>query len=345
MTTIGVVIATRGRASILRTLQSISYQGLYKGDDILVVGDGLNAPTRDIVEVFGPPFRYIATGQTGDWGHSQVNYGIKKVGGDVVVIQDDDDIFAPRAFEQIRWLYSEHPGVPMIGRTKTPTLGLLWSEPGTKTLLDGHCLVAPNDKEKLGYFAADYSGDQCYIAKTVQHYAEINWVDRVWTLTRPTWKITPSRSPAPSAYADAFHDEFVYRLPSVEGRETKGLKDWSWVFYTEDRVPPHPAAALRMFEDGDRLWATMAYCDNSVLEDVVEFAAWAGQGRDVWFGTCADDPELIAVLVKKGFQDHMMGKKNADFVLSWPPKWFPFHVLHEIRDENGVHLPDWRDQW
>lgn len=347
--TIGIIIATPGRASLYRTLRSIAYQGLLPGDDILVVGDGFHEPTKRLVEAFGPPFRYVATERTRDWGHSQLTWGLKHVRGDIVTYQDDDDIYLPRALEEMRRLMVEHPDAPMIGRVKTPMWGLLWHEPGMKSLLDGHCLVAPNDKKKLGYVAHEYHGDQVYISTTIEHYPTINWVDRVWTLTRPTWKLFPRRGDAPPAYQQNFDREFVERLPSVAGRPHQGPNDWMWVFTSQERGPQHPVAALKLFEDEGQTWAVMSYVPSDdaqeVIEELVEFAAWAGQGADVSFGTLATDEEIIVELKKKGFKEHMTGKTLHDYSMEWPPKWFPFQVAVEIVDDAGVHVPDWRDKY
>jgi len=58
----------------------------------------------------------------------------------------------------------------------------------------------------------------------------------------------------------------------------------------------------------------------AVVTEVVEFASWAAQGRELWFGTLADDEEIITALHARGFQDHMLGKKTHDYTLAWPPK-------------------------
>lgn len=349
--TIGVIIATPGRASLYRTLRSILYQGLIAGDDVLVVGDGFHRPTKDLVEAFGPPFRYIATQPTRDWGHSQTNFGLKRVKGDVVIYQDDDDIFLPRAFEEIRRIYEQMPGRPMIGRVKTPLWGLLWNQPGTKTLLDGHCMVVPNDKTKLGFMTLDYNGDQAYISTNLEKYDGINWVDRVWTLTRPTWKLFPRRA-AVEQYSLAditkkwLHDDMVKRMPALADRLPVGPDDWLWWFESEEG---DLHAAVRLYEEDGNAHATIAYIPGTadeVVEELVEFAAWAAQGLNCWFYTTGEEPEgLLKALAAKKFEDHVVLPTRRDFVMEWPPKWFPYQLAVEITDAHGVRVPDWRDRW
>lgn len=350
---IGVVIPTPGRASLYRTLRSIAYQGLQQGDDILIVGDGFHQATKDLVDAFGSPFRYVATRATHDWGHSQLSWGVKRVKGDVLIYQDDDDIFLPRAFEEIRRLMSEFPAKPLIGRVKTPYRGLLWAKPGLETLLDGHCIVVPNNKEKLGYFTADYLGDQCYISTCLDYYDGMNWADRVWTLTRPTWKMFPRRVDRTSSlwttYAEMLYYGMEERLPDITTRPLNGPNDWFWLFFSQERENDRPLAAVKLYEDGRRVWATVAYIVTAdmqgTIEEIVEFCAWAGQGQNIWFGALTDDEEIIEVLHKKGFEDHAIGSTLSDFVLEWPPKWFPSLPDVELRDADGMHVPDWRDKW
>ena len=105
MKTLGIVISTPGRRTLSRTLASILYQKAGV-EDVLVVGDGFDLATRDLVEFYADepfrlPCRYVATAKTRDWGHSQVNYGLQHVRGDYVTNQDDDDIYLPRAIEEV----------------------------------------------------------------------------------------------------------------------------------------------------------------------------------------------------------------------------------------------------
>jgi len=345
--TIGVVIATPGRASLYRTLRSILYQGLVVGDDVLVVGDGFHQATKDLVDAFGPPFRYIATQATRDWGHSQSNYGFKHVKGDMVVYQDDDDIFLPRAFDEMRRLFAANPDRPMIGRVKTPLWGLLWHEPGTKTLLDGHCMVVPNDKAKLGFMTLDYNGDQAYISTCIERYKAINWVDRVWTLTRPEWKLFPTRHQPLTKYMPPdkmkLYSDMTLRLIAVIGKLDM-TDDYTWWFHDDAGALQ---GAVRIFEASGSAHATVAYNDGAYAKELVEFAAWSAQGLDCTFYSRGDDedPALIEALHGCKFEDHVVLPTNRDYTMYWPPKWFPFQVAVEITDGRGVRVPDWRDRW
>lgn len=294
-------------------MNSIVYQGLVPGDDVLVVGDGYHKATAELVEMMGKPFRYVATEKTRDWGHSQVNYGLKHVGGDWLLLQDDDDIFLPRAFDEARHIISklESPR-PVIGRVMTPYLGILWTEPGREPL-DGHCLLVPNDKEKLGYVGLEYEGDQTWLATNMTAYETYSWADRIWTLTRPTGKLWPRRmgiatyrcfSPPPlwESCAWNFHrdqggvwsEEYVATL----------IMDW---WDTNGEV--HWGAQLSRVSD----------VTDEEFREIIEFAAWAGQGTDVWFLV---DESRAEVMNAAGYQFHQTKGSWMEFVFEWPPHRF-----------------------
>jgi glycosyltransferase involved in cell wall biosynthesis len=327
---IGVVIATPGRRSIFRTLQSIMYQGLQQGDDILVVGDGDHEPTRVLVKTLGHPFRYEATKVTRTWGHDQLNHGVKKVGGDVLIYQDDDDIFAPRAFDEIRRLAVHFPNVPILGRVKTPHWGILWQKAAPDALLDGHCLVVPNVKEKLGYFTREYTGDQAWIKTCLEKYEEVYWADRVWSLTRPTWLLYPHRAlpgliKNTEPYSENFWREIRDRLgPDLEGREFNGENDWAWYFFQPGLGSLAPVAAIKMYQDDKRMIAAMSFVPGAepFLGELAEFAAWAAQGLDCWMFVREGDHEVIEVLTQKGYQSHGTRNGITEYIHDWPPKFF-----------------------
>ena len=109
--TIGVYIPTAGRDSLRRTLHSISQQRLIPGDEVLVIGDGPVPSAEALCKEFGEPFRYLEGPHTSDWGHSQANMALHNghMSADLLVAQDDDDIFLPRAFEAIRAVGTKNP--------------------------------------------------------------------------------------------------------------------------------------------------------------------------------------------------------------------------------------------
>jgi glycosyltransferase involved in cell wall biosynthesis len=328
MTTLGIVISTPGRRSLARTLQSIHYQ---RGsvEDVLVVGDGFHGPSKELCAVFadlGLPVRYQATEQTRDWGHSQVNYGFAHVKGDYVTYQDDDDIYLPRALEEMSRLASELESPrPILGRVKTPNHGLLWQSTGQTAVLDGHCLVAPNDKLRLGWMDSTYNGDQCLIHTTIRNYKELAWTDRVWTLTRPHWTLMPW---------------------CQYGSEQVGW--WEWIFNPVGEVVTPPRATLKMEKvlDGDRMIAMLSQYAPDIthdeLREIAQFAVYAAQGNDVRFAFDPGSP-IEHALIDENYAEHY----TTEYAHDWPPDfWFPVPSFTHIMNEAGEPIDDWRsDVW
>jgi glycosyltransferase involved in cell wall biosynthesis len=337
---LGIIISTPGRASLYRTLHSIFYQQA-PVEDVLIVGDGHHEGTSDLVCLLadsGYPVRYIATEKTRDWGHSQLNYALKHVRGDYVVVQDDDDIFLPRALNEMARLVSEFesPRV-LMGRIKTPNHGLLWQQAGPKAVLDGHCMVAPNDKRRLGWFDPAYNGDQCFIHTTVRNYKNISWADRVWTLARPHWKLWPSQ---------------MLEVPS-------GV--WAVDFYRSDDIGPFATpgisrygriATLASSSDGDRhmVRATRREETPTIEEwrEIAEYAVWAGQGKDCWLRIVdADEPLLEQALLVANYKEHVRTDDFVEYTHDWPADFWPVKApFTHLVDALGNEVPDWRsDCW
>lgn len=303
-TTIGCVIATPGRRSLVRTLNSIQYQGLIEGDDVLVVGDGFHEPTKEIVEAFGPPFRYIATEKTRDWGHSQQNYGLQHVRGDWLLLQDDDDIFLPRAFDEARAIVAklETPR-PVIGRVITPFLGILWTAP-QKEPLDGHCLLVPNDKAKLGYFGNEYAGDQRWLSSNLEAYDTYTWADRIWTYTRPSMTLWP--------ILGMWRAGEMYTFDFNRGKDAP---DANWVVRLFLFFAP-------MHETWRVGWLKSAHATHDELLEVAQFVAWAGQGTDVEVILLRTQRDEIAAFREAGFKTHVEAPEHVELVYEWPPRRF-----------------------
>ena len=331
MPTIGVFIPTPGRKSLVRTVHSIKTQRLIPGDDILIVGDGHDEWTHNYIKSVGPPFRYIAIPQTRDWGHSQDNYGMQNVGGDVIVAQDDDDIFAPRAFEEIRQAVIQYPNRPIMARVKTPFLGVLWTQPAVPPF-DGHCLIIPNNKEKLGYWGPQYDGDQDYMRTSVEPYSGCGWLDKVLSITRPTWKLWP--------YPVEYSDIPILRIIRNSCREfmTKNTSlisageqeewwtnldqenNWYWIFYNETFTEPVGFVGLNRRED--KMFATYGllprWRGKGLGAELVEFSQWAAQD-ELTIEVRTDNIRAVKLYQKMGFREHWSLNGIMEMWSPWPP--------------------------
>ncbi len=334
MKTLGIFIATPGRRSLWRTLHSIAYQRA-PVEDVLVVGDGFHEPTAELVEsaqaVLGLPVRYIATRKTRDWGHTQQNYALQHVRGDYLIYQDDDDIFVPRALTEAARLADglETPH-PLIGRIKTPKLGPLWQVAKPEdACLDGHCLLVPNDKKRLGWFTSDYNGDQCYIHTTLRNYKEVGWTDRFWTLTRPHWTLWPV-----SCSQSLFDENWACTLRRDDSSGIDGVMIACVYFRREP--------------DCDRYTAGIdTYTELTLDEyqDIAEFLVYAAQSKDIWIRIKPQQETLFQALTARNYKEHYRTDKFIELTHDWPPDfWPPIEPFNQLSySDSGNVLPDWRD--
>jgi len=331
MRSLGIFIATPGRASLWKTLASIAYQGA-PVEDVLVVGDGFHKATAELVEVASSalklPVRYVATEKTRDWGHTQQNYALQHVKGDYLIYQDDDDIFVPRALTEAAKLVSEFRDPhPLVGRVKSPRLGLIWPTPGT--VLDGHCIVVPNDKKKLGFFTSDYNGDQGYIRHCLAAYEECSWTDRIWTLTRPHWNLIP--------------------MWASEGACTWACDLWRGRGGVIFESGPVATVLLEQDEETDRYFATVNSHNHGIMvheyKEIAEFIMYAAQSKDVWIKTKRSEGALALGLRASNFKEHSQTTDYTEFTHDWPPDfWEPVKPFNELfNPDNGQRLTDWRD--
>jgi hypothetical protein len=328
--TLGIFIATPGRSSIWRTLHSIAYQRA-NVEDVLVVGDGYHEATDKLIEIardaLNIPVRYVATTKTRDFGHTQQNYALKHVRGDYLLYQDDDDIFLPRALGECVKLVSElETPRPLLGRIKAPRFGLLWQQAGDSAVLDGHCIVVPNDKRKLGWFNNTYNGDQCYLHTCLRNYKEVAWTDRIWTLARPHWTLWP-------------------------GTAVRGGNVWACDFYRDD-CGVHGAeviANVSLVADAEcdlfhTTINTRVPCTVQEYQEIAEFLVYAGQSKDIWIKVHPSEVDLLRALKACNFTEHQEYKDSIELTHSWPPDfWEPSPPFNKLMDGDGNLLPDWRD--
>lgn len=328
---LGIFIATPGRKSLWKTLQSIAYQGA-PIEDVLVVGDGFHRATAELVEVavdaLKLPVRYIATEKTRDWGHTQQNYALQHVRGDYLVYQDDDDVFVPRALTEMVKLVSEFRSPhPLVGRIKSPLFGLIWCTPGN--VLDGHCIVVPNDKKRLGFFTSAYNGDQGYIRHCLAAYEECSWTDRIWTLCRPHWNLIPMH---------ATERHLTWTCDLYRGRDGVIFENC-------------PIATVLLERDTmtDRYFAMISSLSASIMvheyQEIAEFIMYAAQSRDVWIRTKRSEGALALGLRAANFKEHAQTTDYTEFTHDWPPDfWPPVEPFNELfNPDNGQRLNDWRD--
>lgn len=189
---LGVFMATQGRYSLERALHSIRSQKLQHGDEVLVVTDGKCPAVEKMVQGIGPPFRCLEGPKTRDWGHTQCNMAMRLLHTDFIVGQDDDDIFAPRAFEAIRPLLSEHASTGHVFRYASPAHNIIPEEAASSSAtFDGHCFVIPTfDLENVN-FDHTHAGDQHFKNSIVDKFGmeNLQFHEEIISIGRPGWAL------------------------------------------------------------------------------------------------------------------------------------------------------------
>lgn len=204
--TITVHVSTLGRETLMRLLDSIADQRLIEGDEVYVVvdraitgGGGPHEPikwpggmpaqcvgdtpetyaeticptcmTVAVYNTFGLAAKFGALHHEDHcWGHPQRNWLLDKElsGGDLIVANDDDDVFNPGAFDAIRSRAQSNPGRVLLFRFTTVGREVLW-KPGEfrESRYGGHGIVVPNVAGKIGRWGRRYAGDWDYITSTI----------------------------------------------------------------------------------------------------------------------------------------------------------------------------------
>lgn len=103
------------------------------GDEVLVIGDGYQARAERLVESArdaGLNARYVSHGPTRNFGNAQRTFALGMVHGDYVSFLDDDDVYAPEAFTQIRKAIVAEPGQLFFFKTVAPWGEVVWTDAG-----------------------------------------------------------------------------------------------------------------------------------------------------------------------------------------------------------------------
>jgi glycosyltransferase involved in cell wall biosynthesis len=178
-----------------RCLDSIAPQlGPY--DEVLVIGDTLDGPLPSVEALirqnYDSRFRYLAHDAGHHcWGHCQLNYGLAFAKGDWIHANDDDDIWTPGAAQAMRAGILGSGGQPLLFRFVSYVNRMpIWIERGRfeRNWIGGHCLVYPNDPDRMGHYADIYNGDFDMLESTVNFYGgpeQAVWREEILCIARP----------------------------------------------------------------------------------------------------------------------------------------------------------------
>lgn len=163
---LSVIVPTTGRASLGRTLDSITSQ-LRPGDELIVRPD-----------------------RTGDWGATPRAEGQRQATGDYLLWMDDDDAYLPGALDRVRAALRQNPGRPHLFRMRRDG-GVNDTLPHVEEVREGQVstqmFCVPNDPPRLGVWGARYAGDYDFISSTLALYPPgvLVWRDEVIAVWRP----------------------------------------------------------------------------------------------------------------------------------------------------------------
>ena len=193
--TISIIIPTKGRPSLARTLLSIKPQ-ISPDDEVVTVSDGPQPAARDIVAAMGPPFRFIHGPTTNQWGHAQRTIGMMAANGNYLAFMDDDDIYLPGALDAMRKAIAETDGGLILFRMKHHE-DVFWRKPRIWLgNVSTQMILLQNDPSRFGEWKPHptmpkgQGGDYIFISETASKWPREKIVFReevIAQLTQHNW--------------------------------------------------------------------------------------------------------------------------------------------------------------
>lgn len=181
---VSIIIPTIGRPSLEALLDSIPTDEHDPLLEVVIIGDSHACDFKAAIEIAHERFDrprlrwYTHDGGKHAWGHPQRNYGMLKASGEWLVFSQDDNIFAPDAFEVIAQAIRAQPYPrPLLFKIMTWQSGVVWRNPRlAEGDIDADCIVVPNLATKLGQWGERYNGDYDFILSTYNLW----WGDVAW---------------------------------------------------------------------------------------------------------------------------------------------------------------------
>jgi glycosyltransferase involved in cell wall biosynthesis len=181
---LSVIVPTIGRETLAATLASAAAQ-LEGGDEVVVVGDGLQPRARALFEAgrtLGPQWRYVEHGSPDEFGNAQRNAGIRLASGHYLLFIDDDDIYADGALAAVRAAIAAAPGRSFV--FKMDNYGdLLWRLPRfTYGDVGTPMFVCPNLRGALPHWTGS---DYDWATAVAARHGEPVWREELVAIVRP----------------------------------------------------------------------------------------------------------------------------------------------------------------
>jgi len=153
--TFSVIIATKGRESLIDTIASVVSQTV-PGDEVLIDVNRL------------------------PWGNRAKQRQMEKAKGDWLLFIDDDDAYVPGAFEVVRSKLTTLDTVHVFRMRYVDTGMVLWRRP---VLEHGNVgcpmVITPNIPEKLGEWTDRYTADWHFVQETARRIGNVQFHEEV----------------------------------------------------------------------------------------------------------------------------------------------------------------------
>jgi glycosyltransferase involved in cell wall biosynthesis len=168
--TVSIVMPTCGRPSLRRALESVVRQ-LRSGDEVIVVGDGVQPDAERICRAFGPSVEYVDGVETRCFGNRQRQAGMAMAAGDYLLFLDDDDTYVPGALDAVREAAAQWLGRPMLFQFIDRNGAVLWRDAAVRQgNVSTQQVVFPNRSDRLGVWGDRYEGDFDFIRSTLDQW-------------------------------------------------------------------------------------------------------------------------------------------------------------------------------
>lgn len=152
---LSIIIASSGRRTLARTVQSVVTQ-LEPGDELIVdVND--DAP----------------------WGHAARNRQLRRARGRHLLFMDDDDVYVPGALRHVRAACAQEPRRIHLFRMRYPGGGELWHEQKVVCGNVSTQMVVVPRRGLRARWGDRYEGDFDFIAAAVGQFGEPVWHETV----------------------------------------------------------------------------------------------------------------------------------------------------------------------
>lgn len=112
MSKISIIIPTFNRRDYITTALDSVLKQTHKDYEIIIIDDGSNDDTKDVLKPYQNNIRYFYQGNKGI--PTTRNRGIREAGGDYIAFLDSDDYWLPKKLERQMECFSKNPDYGMV---------------------------------------------------------------------------------------------------------------------------------------------------------------------------------------------------------------------------------------